>query len=128
MRLKSAWAPQSVELIKRTERIQRRASKFILDLPFICDVSYSKRLELFDLIPLCYWHEFLDLMFYFKCINGIININGNILPSIQISPHRSVGLQHPEIVYIQVCESMECSAKRVDNKKHKLRSFQKRSL
>jgi hypothetical protein len=66
------------------ERIQRRASKFILDLPFICDVSYSKRLELLDLIPLCYWHEFLDLVFYFGCVNGIININGNILPSIQI--------------------------------------------
>jgi hypothetical protein len=37
-----------------------------------------------DLIPLCYWHEFLDLVFYFECVNGIININGNILPSIQI--------------------------------------------
>ena len=73
-----------MELIKRTERIQRRASKFILDLPFICDVSYSKRLELLDLIPFCYWHEFLDLVFSFKCVNGIININGNVLPSIQI--------------------------------------------
>ena len=47
------WAPQSVELIKRVERIQRRASKFILDLPFICDVGYSVRLEQLDLIPLC---------------------------------------------------------------------------
>jgi hypothetical protein len=54
-----------------------------LDLPFICDVSYSKGLELLDLIPLCYWHEFLDLVFYFKCKNGIININGNVLPLIQ---------------------------------------------
>ena len=35
------WAPQSVELIKRVESIQRRASKFILDRPFICDVGYS---------------------------------------------------------------------------------------
>ena len=30
--LSQLWAPQSVELIKRMERIQRRASKFILDL------------------------------------------------------------------------------------------------
>ena len=81
VRSKLCYASQ---VIKYTERIQRRASKFILDLPFICDVSYSKRLELLDLIPLCYWHEFLDLMFYFGCVNGIININGNILPSIQI--------------------------------------------
>ena len=69
------WTPQSVELIKRMERIQRRASKFILDLPFICDLSYCKRLQLLDLIPLCYWHEFLDLIFYFKCITGIITVN-----------------------------------------------------
>ena len=32
------WAPQLMELIKWVERIQRLASKFILDLPFICDV------------------------------------------------------------------------------------------
>ena len=142
------WAPQSVELIKRTERIQRRASKFILDLPFICDVSYSKRLELLDLIPLCYWHEFLDLVFYFKCKNGIININGNVLPLIQNRKRTtrsadpdwlkfttpkcriaiaSVGLQYSKIrLYPSVCESRECSAKRVDNKEHKLGSFQKR--
>ena len=77
------WAPQSVELIKRLERIQGRASKFILDLPFICNVSYCKRLQLLDLIPLCYWHEFLDLIFYFKRITRIITVNDNILPSIQ---------------------------------------------
>jgi hypothetical protein len=33
------WAPQSVNLIKRTERVQRRATKYILDLPFFCEVS-----------------------------------------------------------------------------------------
>ena len=83
-----------MELIKRTERIQRRASKFILNLPFICDVSYSKRLEMLNLIPLCYWHEFLDLVFYFKCVHGIININGNILPSNQIR-QRATRLANP---------------------------------
>ena len=72
-----------MELIQRMERIGRRGSKFILDLPFICDVSYCKRLQLLDLIPLCYWHEFLDLIFYFKCITGVMTVNDNILPSIQ---------------------------------------------
>ena len=76
------WVPQSVELIKRVERIQRRASKFILDLPFICDVGYSVRLEHLHPIPLCYWHEFLDLVFYLKCINGIINIHDDVLPPV----------------------------------------------
>ena len=73
------WAPQSVKLIKRVERIERRVNKFILDLPFICDVGYGVRLEQLDLIPLCNWHEFLDLVFYFKCINGIINIHDDVL-------------------------------------------------
>ena len=77
------WAPQSVELIKRLERIQRRASKFILDLPFMCEVSYTQRLDMLDLLPLCYWHEFLDLVFFFKCIHGMVNINNNVLPPTQ---------------------------------------------
>ena len=63
------WAPQPVELFKLVELLQRRASKFILDLPFICDASYSVRLDRLDLIPLCYWHEFLDLVFYFNSLN-----------------------------------------------------------
>ena len=94
------WAPQSVELIKRMERIQRRASKFILDLPFICDVSYCKRLQLLDLIPLCHWHEFLDLLFYFKCITGVITVNDNILPSIQSKERatRSTDPEYPKFI------------------------------
>ena len=32
------WSPQSIDLIpvKRTERIQRRAAKFMLNLPYMC--------------------------------------------------------------------------------------------
>ena len=36
-----------------------------------------------DLLPLCYWHEFLDLVFFFKCIHGMVNINNNVLPPTQ---------------------------------------------
>ena len=77
------WAPQSVKLIKRTERIQRRSTKYILDLPFFCDTSYNQRIAKLDLIPLCYWHEFLDMMFFFKCINGIIITNNDVMPKTQ---------------------------------------------
>jgi hypothetical protein len=54
------WSPQSVELINRVERVQRRASKFILGLPFMCDVSCKDRLISTELLPLSYWHEYLD--------------------------------------------------------------------
>ena len=33
------WTPQSIELCKRMERIQRRASNFILKLPLLCSES-----------------------------------------------------------------------------------------
>ncbi len=55
------WAPQSVTMIKCTERVQRRATKYILDLPFRTDTSYKQRLLLLNLLPLCFWHEFLDM-------------------------------------------------------------------
>ena len=59
------WAPQAVNLILVIERIQRRAAKFILSLPYRCEVSYKQRL---GLLPLCYWHEFLDFVYVFKCL------------------------------------------------------------
>jgi hypothetical protein len=68
------WPLQSVELINRVERVQRRASKFILGLPFMCDVSYKDRLISTE-PPLSYWHEYLDLKFFFKAITGIVSIS-----------------------------------------------------
>ncbi len=44
------WAPQSVDLIEHTERVQSRASKYILDLPFFCDINYNHRLSTLNLL------------------------------------------------------------------------------
>ena len=54
------WARQSIELIVKLERIQRRATKFILKLPYSSNVSYKSRLQTPNLIPICYWHELLE--------------------------------------------------------------------
>lgn len=62
------WAPQSVKLIEIIERVQRRATKYILSLPYRTDISYKERLRLTELIPLCYWHEYLDLVYTYKSI------------------------------------------------------------
>ena len=51
------WAPQSIELIVNLERIQIRATKFILKLPYSSNISYTSRLETLNLISICYWHE-----------------------------------------------------------------------
>jgi hypothetical protein len=56
------WAPQSIELINHLERTQRRATKYILNLPFSSDIDYKSRLQSLHLLPICYWHEYLDLI------------------------------------------------------------------
>ena len=60
------WTPQSIKLIVKIERIQRRATKFMLKLPYTSNVSYKSRLQNLNLIPICYWHELLDLTFFFQ--------------------------------------------------------------
>ena len=58
------WSPQTIGLLKRVENVQRRATKLILKLPFRCDVTYKSRLQLTNLLPISYWHEFLDIFFF----------------------------------------------------------------
>ena len=64
-----AWCPQSVELIEDIEKVQRRATKYIPNLRFVTNVSYTARLLQLDLLPVSYWHEYLDLIFLYKIIN-----------------------------------------------------------
>ena len=47
------WSPQSVALILDLEKVQRRATMFILSLSFQC-----------------YWHEYLDLVYFFKALKS----------------------------------------------------------
>ena len=60
------WAPQAVNLILDIERIQRRATKFILSLTYRSEVSYKQRLLKIGLLPLCYRQEVLDLVYVFN--------------------------------------------------------------
>ena len=70
------WAPQSVNNISTIERVQRCATKFILSLPYNTNMSYKERLVTIGIIPICYWHEYLDMVYLFKCI--ITNSDSNI--------------------------------------------------
>ena len=57
-------APQSIVLIVKLDRIQRRATKFMLKLPYSSNISCKSRSQTLNLIPICYWHELLDLTFF----------------------------------------------------------------
>ena len=75
-----AWCPQSVKLIDDIEKVQRRATKYILNLGFVTNVSYTARLLQLDLLPVSYWHEYLDLVFLYKIINDHTNIDKSVQP------------------------------------------------
>ena len=80
------WSPQSIELMKSIiERVQRRATKYILMLPFQTEWSYQDRLKQCNLLPISYWHEMMDLAFLYKATNGLIDIDRSILPTIRRS-------------------------------------------
>ena len=66
------WAPQTIELISMLERTQRRATKYILNLPFLTNVDYNTRLQSLYLLPISYWLEYLDMTFSFKITHGMI--------------------------------------------------------
>ena len=81
------WSPQSIDLIKRTERIQRRATKFILNLLYMCGETYKERLVLSNFIPTSYWHEYLDVLFFFKSIKKHVFLSENTIPT-RLKPSR----------------------------------------
>ena len=61
------WSPYTKEKIKALERVQRRATKFILQ----CDLTYpEERLAKLGLLPLEFRREVLDLCFFFNCPKG----------------------------------------------------------
>lgn len=80
------WAPQTIELISMLERTQRRATKYILNLPFSTDVDYNTRLRSLHLLPISYWHEYLDLTFFFKITRGMVKTS--VVPIAQ-AQHRT---------------------------------------
>ena len=59
------WRPQLIRDIQNLERIQCRATKFILNN---YDLSYRQRLEQLHLLPLMYTYELNDLMFFIKTL------------------------------------------------------------
>ena len=62
------WSPQTVSNIVKIEKVQRRATKFILSLPYKTDISYKERLQTIHILPVCYWHEYLDMVYIYKCL------------------------------------------------------------
>ena len=67
------WAPQgSSRDLAIIEGVQRRASKFILQ---DYELPYPERLKKLNLLPISYWMELKDLVFFFKCKHGLFDLD-----------------------------------------------------
>jgi len=66
------WSPHTHNLITSLEKVQRRATKYILNNH---TTDYRDRLIYCQLLPLSYRRELLDLSFLFKCFLGQYGID-----------------------------------------------------
>ncbi|CAB3993505.1 Hypothetical predicted protein [Paramuricea clavata] len=71
------WSPiHNRQLSERIERVQRRATKWILRTG-TCEMPYKQRLLKLELLPLSYDSEMKDLVFFFKALYGYVDLNIN---------------------------------------------------
>lgn len=65
------WSPHTKRNIIALERIQRRATRFIVGR----ELSYPERLNHLHLLPLTYRREICDIIFLFKCLRGLCHVD-----------------------------------------------------
>ena len=65
------WSPQKSRKISKLERIQRRATKFILKT----NDDYEQRRKRLNLLSLEQRRFLFDVLFLYKALNGYINID-----------------------------------------------------
>ena len=68
------WSPSHSYLQSKIERVQRRATRWILQTR-VGEMSYQERLIKLDLLPLVYDRELNDLTFFCKCLYGLTDLN-----------------------------------------------------
>lgn len=68
------WSPAQFSLKSQLERVQRRATRWILGTR-IGEMSYRDRLIKLNLLPLAYERELKDLVFLYKCLNNYTDLN-----------------------------------------------------
>ena len=67
------WSPEQITYKRMLENVQRKATKFILDYPG--QTSYKERLVQLNLLPLEYRRLWKDLVFFYKCQNGLYDLD-----------------------------------------------------
>ena len=68
------WSPDKTAWKTQIERVQRRATRWILKQRAGV-MSYRDRLLTLKLLPLTFDRELKDLVFFYKCLNGFTDLN-----------------------------------------------------
>ena len=85
------WAPQgSSRDLGLLEGVQRRASKFIVQ---DYESPYIVRLKKLNLLPVSYWLELKDLTFFYKCMQGLHDLDISPYVTFSCSTRSRSGLQ-----------------------------------
>ena len=91
------WSPSHSTLKQKAERVQRRATRWILQIKQ-GELSYKERLILLDLLPLTYDREVKELVFLYKALYGYIDID---ISFFSVSHGHSRRSQSSDIKYLE---------------------------
>ena len=70
------------------------------EAPLRCDVTYTTRLQLTNLLPISYWHEFLDKVFFYKAVSNLVFIDSEALAVTRPLTRPTGSLSSSAITYI----------------------------
>ena len=104
MQLKCGLPPSHLTLKKKAERVQRRATRWILQIKQ-GELSYKERLIHLDLLPHTYDHDVKELVFLYKALYGYIDIDISFIKS--VSHGHTQQSQSSDIKYLKTpfCKS-----------------------
>jgi len=82
------WSPHTKQDVELVEKVQRRFTKSLL---YGCNYSYKERLIHLGLLPLSYRREIGDLLFFYKCMYSMYDVDFSryMIPVTQNSRLRS---------------------------------------
>ena len=65
------WSPANVKDISLLERVQRHATKYILNN--YSDMSYAERCIKLSILPICFCREIIDLVLFYKYLHNYVD-------------------------------------------------------
>jgi hypothetical protein len=78
------FQPYNKKLLKLLETIQRKSTKYILNN---YDMNYSTRLSSCMILPMSYRFEYLDILFTYGLISGLVDMDVNSIIKISDTEH-----------------------------------------